>query len=73
MTSEILFAMSILAIKREGDLTKFQMIFAEKLPWLLSNSIRSLFDDRKAISLPDENAEKSNVIMIIVQSDTGKK
>ena len=35
--------------------------------------MRSLFDDRKAISLPDENAEKSNVIIMIVQSDTGKK
>ncbi len=69
----MLFATNMLAMNREGDLTKFHMIFAEKLPWLLSNSIRSLFDDKKAISLPEENAEKRRVINIIVQSDTGKR
>ena len=73
MTSEILLATSILAMNREGDLTKFQIILAEKLPWLRSNSILSLLDDKKAISLPDENAEKRRVIIMIVQLDTGKR
>jgi hypothetical protein len=42
---------------------------AEKLPWLRSSSIRSLLAERKAISLPEENAENKSVSMIIPQSD----
>ena len=65
----MLFAISMLAMKRDGDLTKFQMMRAEKLPWLLSNSILSLLAEIKAISLPEEKAEKSRVMTIRLQSD----
>ena len=59
----------MLAINLDGDFTKFQSIRAEKLPWLRSSSILNLFADRKAISVPDAKAEKSNVINMILQSD----
>ena len=65
--------MSMLAINREGDLTKFQRMRAEKLPWLLSSSILNLLEDRKAISVPAEKAEKRRVRRMILQSGINSK
>jgi hypothetical protein len=61
--------MSMVAINLEGDFTKFHKILAEKLPWLRSSSILNLFEERKAISVPEANAEKSREIIMMVQSD----
>src|SRR6187402_1216121 len=68
MTSEILLATSMVAINREGCFTKFESMRAERLPFFRSSSMRSLFTERNAISVPDASAEAINEMITIVRA-----
>src|SRR5689334_16631815 len=68
MTSATLLATSIVAIKRDGCFTKFESMRPEKFPFLRSISMRSLFEERNAISVPDESAEAMSVMITMVRA-----
>ena len=53
----MLLPTNVVLINFEGLLTKFDNILAVTLPCLLFNSIKSLFEDIKAISVPAKKAE----------------
>lgn len=64
-TRAILFPTNTKAINPEGLLTKREIIFPERKPLFLSSSIRNLFDDTKAISIPEKKAENNSETIII--------
>ena len=69
MTKAVLFPISIAAINQAGLLEKKDKILALKSPFLLSNSILSLLDEIKAISMPEKKAEKEREITAITNKD----
>ena len=62
----MLLPSKVAAIKRCGLRIKNEIILAGKKPWLLSNSTLNLFEVRKAISIPEKNAEHKMAINITV-------
>ena len=53
----MLLPTSIVAINQAGLSLKYERIFAPISPLLLSNSIFNLFEEIKAISIPEKKAE----------------
>jgi hypothetical protein len=52
-------------IKREGWCTNPDMSLAESIPLPFSSSMRSLLELKKAISIPEKNADDARVKAII--------
>ena len=57
----------MVVIKCDWLLKKLNIIFSERVPLSLSKAIFNLLDEKKAISIPEKKAEKSNDIKIIVK------
>ena len=60
----MLFPMSVVLMNLEGSFKYQANIRALQTPCLFRNSIRSLLEDMKAISMPEKNAEQSSVMKI---------
>ena len=58
----MLFPMSVVLINLEGSFMYQAKILAVHTPCLFCNSIRSLLDEIKAISIPEKNAEQISVM-----------
>ena len=64
ITNAILFPTSIVAIKFDWFSEKREIILEKNEVEFLSISSFSLFEEIKAISLPEKNADNNNVIII---------
>ena len=66
-TNDMQLPTSIVLMYCEEFFMKKESIGAGKILRLLSNSIRSLFAVRKAVSSPEKNAERTSIIKTMVQ------
>ena len=69
ITKAILFPISILARKLDSSLEKTAIVLEINDPEDLSNSNFNLFDETKAISIPEKKAENKSVTITIVTID----
>tara|TARA_B100000683_G_scaffold276795_1_gene332175 strand:- start:5133 stop:5405 length:273 start_codon:yes stop_codon:yes gene_type:complete len=67
ITNAILLPTNIVAIKLDSSFEKIDKILETKDPDVLSNSSLSLFEETKAISIPEKKAERNKVIITIVR------
>lgn len=66
ITSAILLPINIVAIKLDSSFEKIDIVLEINESEFLSSSNLILFDEIKAISIPEKNAENKRVIIIIV-------
>mgnify|MGYP001578756707 CR=1 FL=1 len=66
ITKAILLPISIVAIKLDSSLEKIAIVLEINESEFLSNSNFNLFDETKAISIPEKKAEKIKVMTTIV-------
>ena len=69
ITKAILFPISILAIKLDSSLEKIAIVLEINESEALSNSNFNLFEETKAISIPEKKAENKSVTITIVTVD----
>lgn len=63
----MLLPIKVVLMNLEGSFRYHESIFALQTPCLFWSSIRNLFAEMKAISIPEKNAENKSVIKIMIR------